>query len=126
MDKDVLKANTIITTHKGKSSICKIMLTIIKANRYNMYQSDNLIDLKELLVGRVIKEVDFLQEIQGSSFIYSNSNFITKLLNKLEVRTTTTCTKRCKVSPQVIISKQEMNSHRQVESSTSTNQPIDI
>ena len=123
MVKDVYKVN-IIKKILDKSSICSIMQIIIKIKEIKTSGSHT--GLSASSVVKVMVEAVYHHEMAESNYIYSNSNSITKLLNKLEIKITIICIRRCKVNLLYQFHKVEMNRKQLEEFITNINLPIDI
>lgn len=105
---------------KVKTNIFSTMQTINLEARIEILRSG----LKDLWVVRRMPV--YLLEMVGNNFICSNaSNSIIKLLSKLEIRTTTTCIKRCQASLLTQFNQIDKLNSQQVWCIINTNQRID-
>ena len=117
MARGAYKASMLLPI-KVKISICSTMRTTSKEARTEILLSG----LKDLWAARRTLACH-LEMAESSSICSSASNSITKSLSRLEIRTITTCTRRCQANLHTTFNQADISSN-QLASCTNTNQPI--
>ena len=113
------KVNNLRVT-KVKTSICSTMQTTSTESKTGIL----LPGLKDLWVVR--RTLVFHLETAESNSIYSSkSNYIIKLLIKLEIKTITTCTRKCRVNLLIQFNRTNKLKH-QLGCTLNINQPVEI